>query len=534
MTGTARRLAAAWALAAPLLAAAAGRAHASEVGDGPPLLPQAEVDLAPPVPLRPPIAVPAGGDLQAALDAARPGDTLLLDPGAVYQGPFVLPAKTGDDWIVVRTAAPDGVLPASGTRVGPPMEALLAVLQSATDTVVRTGPGAHHYRFVGLEIRPAPGVFLFDLVDLSGPKGRGPWTPHHLVFDRCWLHGDPAAGGRRGIALNARFVGVVDSTLSDFKEVGNDSQALCGWDGDGPFAIVNDDLQAAGENVMFGGSDPTTRGLVPADITVRRNHFAKPLTWKPDDPAYGGVPWSVKNLFELKNARRVLIEGNVFEFNWPQSQNGYAILFTVRDQDGTAPWSTVRDVTFRDNVVRHVSSGINVLGNDTVHPGGSRFARRILVVNNLFDDVGGPIWGGAGVLAQILSGAHGVVLDHNTAIQTGSFVLADGAPSPRPAITSNIALANQFGVIGSGTAPGLPTLRAYFPGALVAGNVIVGAPADRYPPGNFFPATLAEVGFAAPVSGDYSLLPSSPYRGRGADGRDPGADLVELRARLPQ
>ena len=41
------------------------------------------------------IAVPAGGDLQAALNAAQPGDVITLAPGATYTGNFVLPNKGG-------------------------------------------------------------------------------------------------------------------------------------------------------------------------------------------------------------------------------------------------------------------------------------------------------------------------------------------------------------------------------------------------------------------------------------------------------
>ncbi|MGE5359790.1 MAG: hypothetical protein ACM3NQ_12305, partial [Bacteroidales bacterium] len=39
------------------------------------------------------ITVPAGGDLQAALDRAQPGDTVLLQPGATYTGNYVLGDK---------------------------------------------------------------------------------------------------------------------------------------------------------------------------------------------------------------------------------------------------------------------------------------------------------------------------------------------------------------------------------------------------------------------------------------------------------
>ena len=45
---------------------------------------------------------------------------------------------------------------------------------------------------------------------------------------------------------------------------------------------------------------------------------------------HDGSNWSVKNLFELKNARRILIEQNLFENNWVHSQVASAILFTVR------------------------------------------------------------------------------------------------------------------------------------------------------------------------------------------------------------
>ena len=42
----------------------------------------------------------------------------------------------------------------------------------------------------------------------------------------------------------------------------------------------------------------------------------------------------VKNLLELKNARRVTIDGNLFEYSWSSGQAGYAIVFTPRNQEG--------------------------------------------------------------------------------------------------------------------------------------------------------------------------------------------------------
>ena len=45
-----------------------------------------------------------------------------------------------------------------------------------------------------------------------------------------------------------------------------------------PFKIVNNYLEGAGENVMFGGADPRIKNLVPSDIEIRRNHFFKLLS----------------------------------------------------------------------------------------------------------------------------------------------------------------------------------------------------------------------------------------------------------------
>ena len=46
-----------------------------------------------------------GENLQTALNAARAGDVLLLEAGAEFVGNFVLPVKSGDSPIVVRSTA---------------------------------------------------------------------------------------------------------------------------------------------------------------------------------------------------------------------------------------------------------------------------------------------------------------------------------------------------------------------------------------------------------------------------------------------
>ena len=472
-----------------------------------------------------------GDDLQGAINSAKPGDVIALAPGAVFTGSFTLPPKSGDQWITIRTAAPDNTFALRGTRVDPSKARLMPVIQSASGSILTADAGAHHYRFVGIQIRPNPGAFLYNAIALGEDETNVEDLPHHIVFERCYIHGDPQAGGRRGIALNSRYTAIVDSYLSDFKEEGADSQAIAGWNGLGPFKISNNYLEAAGENVMFGGADPTITNLVPADIEITRNLFSKPMTWKIGEPSYAGKPWAVKNLFELKNAHRILIEGNLFEYNWPHAQNGFAILFTPRDQSGSAPWSMVQDVTFTHNIVRHVASGVNILGTDDGYP--SDRAKRILIKDNLFEDVGGPRWGGAGRLFQILSGAVDVVIDHNTGFQTDAVVMADGTP-PAPGFVykNNITPHGTYGIIGSGVGVGNVTLKQYFPGALVLRNVLVGGDASLYPAGNFFPPSLADVGFVDLPGGNYRLKPDSAYKNGGTDGKDLGADIDAIQTAL--
>src|ERR1700747_1381103 len=80
------------------------------------------------------IAVPSGGDLQAAINAAQPGDVITLAAGATYVGNFVLPDKGASTTpIVIRSSTPDSQLPRAGVRITPAYAPLLAKLNSPTN-----------------------------------------------------------------------------------------------------------------------------------------------------------------------------------------------------------------------------------------------------------------------------------------------------------------------------------------------------------------------------------------------------------------
>lgn len=473
------------------------------------------------------IMVGAGGDFQAALKAARPGDVISLQAGSTYTGNFVLPVKSGAGWIVIRSSTPDDKLPPPGTRVSPKVAGLMPkILTPNADPALLTSPGAHHYRFIGIEIGIKSGVptnyGIVRLGDSSKAQTELNVVPHDIVIDRCYIHGNTTGDVSRGIALNSGRTAIIDSYVSDCHGVGFDTQAICGWNGPGPFKIVNNYLEGAGENFMLGGADPSISKLTPTDIEFRHNHLRKPLHWKKDDTSFAKIRWSVKNLFELKNARRVLIDSNVFENNWVDAQNGFAILFTPRNDEGTAPWSLVEDVTFTNNVVRHSAGGVNIHGRDNIHP--SEQAKRIKIKNNLFDDIGGVQWGRNGVFLQI-SDCPNVTVDHNTVIHTGNVITAHGAPSPDFVFSNNIMRHNEYGVIGDGVGVGNVALKTYFPIAVFINNVLVGGQKNNYPGGNKFPASLGEIGFADRENGNFRLSTASSYKGAGSDRKDPGCDF---------
>jgi len=187
------------------------------------------------------IAVPAGGDLQAALNAAKPGDVITLQPGATYSGNFVLPNKGAiSDYITLRSAAADNQLPRPGVRMTPAYASLLPRLKSPNSiSVVRTAAAANHWKLMFIEFQANQNGYG-DIVALgAGDSAQTQLSqvPYALVLDRVYVHGDPLLGQKRGISLQSKDTTIINSYVSDCKAVGQDSQAINGWNGPGPYLI---------------------------------------------------------------------------------------------------------------------------------------------------------------------------------------------------------------------------------------------------------------------------------------------------------
>src|SRR5262249_22204550 len=183
------------------------------------------------------INVNAGGNLQSALDQALPGDVIVIQAGATFTGNFTLPNKSGTGWITVRTSTPDTNLP-QGVRVVPASASLMPKLLSPNDNpVIQTDSGAHHFRFVGIEFGVTQGTYIYGIVAFDGEQTTAAQTPHDLIIDRCYIHGNTNDGSRRGLLMNSASTAVIDSYISNIHEVGADSQAIAAWNGPGPFKI---------------------------------------------------------------------------------------------------------------------------------------------------------------------------------------------------------------------------------------------------------------------------------------------------------
>ena len=584
------------------------------------------------------IVVAAGGNLQSAINSAQPGDTILLAAGAEFVGNFVLPPKTGSTYIVIRSATPDSALPGPGWRITPAHAPLLARLRSPNDApALQTAAGAHHWRLRYLEFAANQNGYteIIRLGDGSSAQNSLSLVPHHFLLEHLYIHGDPLLGQKRGIAANASHVELRDSHISDIKAAGQDTQAICAWNGPGPFTIENNYLEAAAENMLFGGSDPYIANLVADGIVIRRNLFSRPMSWMQPIiatpggvtaaaegggtlsagtyfyrvtarrgigqgsvgrssvsvevsavvgaggavrvqwdavphateyrvygrtsgsqtiawtvlgtqfvdtgapgtaeavPTTAGTMWTVKNLFELKNARNVLVEANIFQNHWKHAQAGYSIVYTPRNSGGTCTWCVVEHVTFQRNIVRNVAAGVNILGYDNTDP--SAQANNLIFRQNLFYDVKRSLGGNAWFMI-IGDEPRDITIENNTFDSDGTTVVnVYGGTSTNPrevygfVMSNNAARHGSYGMGGSYFSYGNGILNNYYPGHVFATNYLAGASASRYPAGTLI-AGLFQDQFNNPAARDYTVKPASPLYHAGTDGKDVGVDFPALMA----
>jgi hypothetical protein len=370
--------------------------------------------------------------------------------------------------------------------------------------------------------------------------------PSYIIFDRDYIYGSSVTPITHGIYADGAYVGIVDSYCDEIVDSANDAQCIVSTNGTGPFLIQNNFLQSTGENIMFGGADPTISNLVPSDITIVGNLIQKNVA------AWRATIVDVKNLFELKNAQRVLLDGNVLQYTWYAAQREAIIIRSV-NQSGSCTWCVVQDVTITHNLIQHAPEGIvmaPIQGPQSTNP--SPPLQAVLVRNNVFNDISRTNWGAFGWVFELSAATassqygppmHDITIDHNTSFidpasaGTGSaFAQIDcqcetGDEILNMQVTNNLSDYGASGFSGQNTGSGAIAWTTYILGTAVYNDMAFltpsGTSSGTYPTGTFW-NTLSGVGFTSysgtdpNLSGNFQLTTSSPYHNAGTDGKDIG------------
>ena len=316
----------------------------------------------------------------------------------------------------------------------------------------------------------------------------------------------------------------------------------------GPYKIVDNFLEASGENILFGGAASTK---TPTDIEIRRNYLFKPALWMSGAPGFiggpTGQPFIVKNNFELKNAQRVLFEDNVLENSWGGfSQTGFSVLLTPKNADDHCHDCRVTDVTIRNCKIFHVGGGLmiaNVLaGGGGIAAAGERYSIHDVVI----DDIDGKKYNGFGVFLAFISDSptlKDVRIDHVTSLSARVFINM-GVKGPKPqnfTFTNNLIQINEKEITSTGggaqncvfqpdrqSPDGV--LKSCIDSVNFTNNALIGG-SKGWPPGNFFPKDASAAGlpkthvFRLCREKDQGCQGPSKYAGAGTDHKDLGADI---------
>ena len=250
------------------------------------------------------------------------------------------------------------------------------------------------------------------------------------------------------------------------------------------------------------------RGTVLSGVTISNNTINKTLS--------GYIPNSQpKNWIEVKAGRNVTINHNTMNSDESIATN---IAVTVRNQNGSSPWIEIANLLFENNrmsVYKDPGLGLLLTDNEKV-TGPSHdwsFQNNLALSPNYVHTVN---TGGAG---------SNVTINHNTWNGAAGMVQGDGVVTGF-SFTNNIVENGAYS--GINCFIGGMTRNDCYPSATINFNVIV----DNFSlgnlgplwPGNYIAASLAAVQF----NPDFSLNVSSPYKGLGSGGTDPGADISLL------
>lgn len=469
-------------------------------------------------------------DWNNALANSVGGDVIVIDAGLVLVGNWDIvnkPTQDAGHWITVKKA---GTLSPENTRIryatavadGYPIFRSNNVLPS-----ISVNPRAGFWRFINIlfDIDPAVTVAqsIFNIGNQVSTSNLAD-VPHDIILDCCCVHELDNQDCRKGVVFDGANLAYVDGDISNIKST-FDAQCITATNGPGPFKIVNNYLEAAAENIAWGGGDPLIANLVMSDIEVRKNHFFK-------NPAWLGSQWLVKNLYESKNSQRAWIRGNIFENCWPAAQAGYCFVLWSVNQDGSAPWSITANQTLEYNWIKNTTS---VFQLSLAFNGGTP-AHHITTKNNLATGINtGISSSGVSRLFTINGAIDSMVNKHNSLFTLGDDIIWEPVASPNQIWQDNLLAAFGFHMFTSSGIGSAAWAIVGGAGSLFVKNIVMGMATNQLAD-NFYPADLATIDCVGPTLGiqpavtipEIALDPTSLYHNAASDGTDVGVDAVTL------
>lgn len=221
--------------------------------------------------------------LQAALDAAAAGDTVLLQAGHTYTGTFEMRRHGGSLYVTVRTGVTStgaliatSTFPASGVRMTAGLAASLnlATLRANVNNAAALttaapasglAPAYWHVKWLRFAQNASAdmtgsGSLISCGRDSSASVRLQSEVASHFVFEQIYAAGDPVSGQFRGISIHCNNTTLKDSTVEHIKSPA-EGQAVW-WNSASNLTLVNNYLSGGTETFLSAGSGGCCRNAV--------------------------------------------------------------------------------------------------------------------------------------------------------------------------------------------------------------------------------------------------------------------------------
>jgi len=213
---------------------------------------------------------------------------------------------------------------------------------------------------------------------------------------------------------------------------------------------------------MFGGADSTSPERMPTNVRITNCTLTKNPDWYAK-----GV--QIKNALELKCCVGFEMENCIMEYGGTaEGQGAYLILLSTRNQDGTAPWTTIQNVHISHCHARHGGAGIKILGRDD---GQESVPMTDVVLDDvMFSDIDPGTYGGDARGVCILGGPDALTLENITieATYLGTTLYLIPPPMPTRLTLKNMKMSDsEYGMKIDGGGSGVQAWQEAMPDAII-------------------------------------------------------------------